>query len=105
MPREVKLYSPFFQNIYNLIAVIDLVTECVSRVMDKKILMSCSDDFLFFNICNSQCVLYPREGLASYASSTAVVAVYALSFGGLIEAASKMSFGNGIGFEIKYNKN
>ena len=32
-----------------------------------------------------------------------IVAAYALSFGGLIEAASKMSFGNGIGFEIKYN--
>ena len=77
MPREVKLYSPFFQNVYNLIAVVNLVTECVSRVMDKKILVGRSDDFLFFNICNSQCVLYPRKGLASYASSTAVVAIYA----------------------------
>ncbi len=33
-----------------------------------------------------------------------IVAAYALGAGGLIEAAAKMSFGNNIGFEIRYNE-
>ena len=76
VPGEIKFYSPFCKNINNFFAVVDLITECVSRVMDKKILMSCRDDSLFFYRGNPQCVLHPIQGLASYASSASVVAVY-----------------------------
>ena len=34
-----------------------------------------------------------------------IISAYALSFGGIIEALSKMSFGNEIGFEINYDEN
>ena len=37
-------------------------------------------------------------------SEKKIISAYALGFGGLIEAASKMSFGNKIGFDINYDE-
>ncbi|MGM9969207.1 MAG: phosphoribosylformylglycinamidine synthase [Anaeroplasma sp.] len=43
--------------------------------------------------------------ISSQIEAKRIVSAYALSFGGVIEAVSKMSFGNKIGFNINYNEN
>jgi phosphoribosylformylglycinamidine synthase len=44
------------------------------------------------------------EFVSSSIEAKKIVAAYALGFGGVIEAVSKMSFGNEIGFDIKYDE-